>query len=164
MRHHLIGLALAVALAAGCGADPGVDAGPDPEAEQVALVRAEQMVLATPETVGGFDRLVVQGQVSPLIDTATDRGRAPRRWVASFVADGQWRLVFKAESGVCVVDCAVQRYWYFTVSPHGQPRLEGRHAVVAGTAGSRAVGEPRWGFPGDEERRLVATARAAQGR
>jgi hypothetical protein len=38
------------------------------------------------------------------------------------------------------VDCAGQRYWYFAVSPEG---------------------EAFWGFPGEEERRLLATARAA---
>jgi hypothetical protein len=180
-------LAAAIFLA-GCGSEPTAGGTPDPEVEQVAIVRAERMIAsaalpATPAQAAGkgaaepsepaapaFDRLVVQGRVAPLVDqratgAAGPFARQPHAWVASFEAEGQWRLVFKAEGGPCIVDCAVQRYWYFTVSPHGEPRPAGRYAIVAGGAGSaRTEGEPRWGFPGEEERRILAAARATGGR
>ncbi len=145
-------------LLAGCGPDPGAGGAPDPDAEQVALVRAEQLI-GHPAT---FDRLAVQGTVAPLVDqpAAGGIGREPRAWVASFIADGEWRLVYKAETGPCLVDCAGQRYWYFTVSPHGEPRPAGRYAVVASGGVARAEGEARWGFPGEAERLLLAAARA----
>jgi hypothetical protein len=53
-----------------------------------------------------------------------------------------------------------QRYWYNTVSPLGQSRLVGRYLILSGLGTSRTEGEPRWDFPGDGERRLLATARA----
>lgn len=176
---HLTAMAAALLVAA-CGSEPTAGSPPDPEVEQVAIVRAERMIAsaAAPGTpaapVGSaaltFDRLVVQGRVSPLADQAAAGtpgpfARQPRAWVVSLEAEGAWRLVFKAEGGPCIVDCAVQRYWYFTVSPHGEPQPAGRYAIVAGGTGSaRTEGEPRWGFPGEEERRVLAAARAAGGR
>jgi hypothetical protein len=151
-------LLLASLLVAGCGPDPSVGGAPDPEAEQVALVRAEQLV----GEAATFDRLVLHGTVAPLVERAapSDVGREAQAWVASFVADGEWRLVFKAETGPCLVDCAAQRYWYFTVSPHGKPTPAGRYALVVSAGLARADGEPRWGFPGEAERQLLAVARA----
>jgi hypothetical protein len=160
MSGRFLAFAVACSLAVGCGADPGQ--GPDADTEQAAIVRAERLIGA-----GGFDRLAVRGQVAPLADLAAGQGqgRQPRAWVASLPAEGQWRLVFKAEEGPCLVDCAVQRYWYFAVSPDGEPRLGGRHAVVAGgRGGARVEGEALWGFPGEEERRLLGAAKAAAGR
>jgi hypothetical protein len=160
MSGRLLAFAVACSLAAGCGAEPGQV--PDADTEQAAIVRAERVIGR-----GGFDRLAVQGQVAPLTELAAGpgQGRQPRAWVASLLAEGQWRLVFKAEEGPCLVDCAGQRYWYFAVSPEGEPRLEGRHALLAGgRGGARAEGEALWGFPGEEERRLLAAARAAAGR
>lgn len=151
-------LLLALVLIAGCGPDPSAGGAPDPEAEQVALVRAERLV-GQPAT---FDRLAVQGTVAPLVDRAAPNGvgRETHAWVASFVADGEWRLVFKAETGPCLADCTGQRYWYFTVSPHGEPSPAGRYALVVSGGVARAEGEPRWGFPGEAERRLLDAARA----
>ncbi|HEX7126855.1 MAG TPA: hypothetical protein VF406_13945 [Thermodesulfobacteriota bacterium] len=150
-------VALLVAVA-GCGPDPGAVGAPDPEAEEVALVRAEELVGHT----ASFDRLAVQGAVAPLVDRPAPNGvgREARAWVASFVADGEWRLVFKAETGPCLVDCAGQHYWYFTVSPQGEPTPAGRYALVVSGGEARAEGEPRWGFPGEAERRLLDAARA----
>lgn len=158
---------LAAVLLAGCGSDPTVSGGaPDPEAEAVALVRAERLIAeAAPAGVApaAFDRLALGGRVAPLIDLPAPAGlgRQPQAWVASVIADGVWRLVFKAETGPCIIDCAGQRYWYFTVSPLGEPRLAGTYAVLSGSTPGTAhtEGEPRWGFPGDEERRLLAAAR-----
>ncbi|HEY8368265.1 MAG TPA: hypothetical protein VIM86_03030 [Thermodesulfobacteriota bacterium] len=142
----------------GCGPDPGSVGAPDPEVEEVALVRAEALVGHT----APFDRLAVEATVAPLVDRPAPNGvgREPRAWVASFVADGEWRLVFKAETGPCLVDCAGQRYWYFVVSPDGEPTPAGRYALVVSRGEARAEGEPRWGFPGEAERRLLETARA----
>jgi len=159
MTPRLLALAAALCLAGGCGTDATEP--PDADVEQAAIVRAERVIGA-----GGFDRLTARGQVAPLVDLAASpgQGRQPRAWVASLRDGAHWRLVFKAEDGPCLIDCAVQRYWYFAVSPDGEPRLEGRHAVVAGARGALVEGEPRWGFPGEEERRLLAAARAAAGR
>lgn len=169
----LSALLAAMSLLAGCGSDPTLSGGvPDPEVEAVAIVRAERLVaesipIGSP-VPGSFDRLAAAGQIAPLVElpATAGPGRQPRAWVASLVVDGTWRLVFKAETGPCIIDCAGQRYWYFTVSPLGEPRLEGRYAVLSGpTPGSaRTEGQPRWGFPGDAERRLLATARAGGGR
>ncbi len=166
---RLAALLAATGLLAGCGSDPTVGgSAPDPEVEAVAIVRAERLVsesvpIGAP-VPGPFDRLEVAGQIAPLVElpATAGPGRQPRAWVASFVADGVWRLVFKAETGPCIIDCAGQRYWYFTVSPLGEPRLEGRYAIVTGPAAgsTRDEGQPRWGFPGDAERRLLATALA----
>lgn len=164
---------LAAVLLGGCGSDPTAGgSAPDAEAEAVALVRAERLIAgAAPGTrpigEGGgaapaaFDRLALGGRVAPLVDLPAPAGlgRQPQAWVASFVADGAWRLVFKAETGPCIIDCAGQRYWYFTVSPLGEPQPAGTYVVLPGTA--HTEGESRWGFPGDGERRLVAAARAA---
>jgi hypothetical protein len=159
----VLGVALLGALTlGGCGGDPTLSGTPDSEVEAFAIVRAERVIGR-----GGFDRLAVQGQVAPLAELAAGpgQGRQPRAWVASLHEGGQWRLVLKAEEGPCLVDCAVQRYWYFSVASDGEPRLEGRHALVAGArAGPRAEGEALWGFPGEEERRLLGAAKAAAGR
>lgn len=161
---------LAAALLAGCGSDPTAGGPPDPETEAVALVRAERVIaeaaLGATAAPAAFDRVAVGGRVAPLVDLPAPDGlgRQPHAWVASFVADGGWRLVFKSETGPCIIDCAGQRYWYFTVSPLGEPRLAGTYAVTSGPAAgaTRVQGEPRWGFPGDAERRLLAAARAAR--
>ncbi|HWP34954.1 MAG TPA: hypothetical protein VNM66_05090, partial [Thermodesulfobacteriota bacterium] len=136
----------------------------------LALVRAERVLAGSGpsgEPPAAFDRLVVGGRVAPLVELPAPGGlgRQPRAWVASLVADGAWRLVFKQERGPCVFDCAEQRYWYFTVSASGEPHLVGTYAVAAGggRSGGRSEGTPRWGFPGEEERRLLAAARAAAG-
>lgn len=158
MTLRLSALLVAALLAAGCGEDPSASGRPDPEVEEVALVRAERL-LAQPQA---FDRLAIHGAIAPLAERPAPGGvgREPRAWVASFVAEGEWRLVFKRESGPCLVDCAGQRYWYFTVSPHGEPRPAGRYAVVTTSGVARVEGEARWGFPGEAERQLLAVARA----